>query len=107
MLFLSLEDAMQVLKENKHWFNDEYIQPDEEIEDDDGFMLIEQELEQKCFIKSSDDTIQNISSLACDINPKEIAAQIENDNLSQWCEIMQAELNACLVKGDDDVSESD
>ena len=95
MLFLSLEDAMQVIRSNRHWLADGY-------DNEDGLELISIELEQKCFIKSSDDTIQKISSLACDINPKEIAAQIENDNLSQWCEIMQAELNACLVKGDDD-----
>ena len=100
MLFLSLEDAMQVIKRNIDWLADGY-------NDEDGLDLISTELEQKCFIKSSDDTIKKISSLAYDINPKEIAAQIESDNLRQWCEIMQAELNACVTKGDDDVSESD
>lgn len=89
-MFLDLEDAIQVLKINGFL--------DSGYADDDGLEIVRNELEQKCYIKSENDTVKNISSLTCDINPKEIASQIEHDNLGQWCEILRAELNACVAK---------
>ena len=89
MLFLDLDDAMEVLR--FHGFIKEGYT------DEDGLELVRSELEQKCYVKSKNDSIGKITQLACDINPKEIAAQIEGDNLSQWCEIIQAEINACVA----------
>lgn len=92
-MFLDLDDAMDVLI--RHGFLDkEYVNTD-------GLDLVRGELEQKCYIKSEDDTVKNISSIACDINPKEIASQIERDNLGQWCEILRAELTACVAKDEE------
>ena len=47
---------------------------------------IEQEFEQKCWLTSLNDTpINELYNLLCDVNPAEICAQIENDNLTKWC----------------------
>lgn len=89
MLFLDLDDAMKVLQWNECSLSDDMTNEDWEY--------IRNELEQKCFITSKDDTLRNISQLACDINPKEIASHIEDDTLGQWCEVVQAELNACAA----------
>lgn len=99
MLFLDLDDAMKVLK--WHGFLDEGY------EDPDGLELVRSELEQKCYIKTKDDTISKVAQLACDINPKEIAAQIEHDNLGQWCENIQAEFTACVAKYREEDEEKD
>lgn len=92
MLFLDLDEAIKVLKYNVSSFQGEM--------DDDDWEYIRTELEQKCFFTSKEDTIQRITSLAMDINPKEIAAQIEDDKLGRWCENMQAEFTACVLKAE-------
>lgn len=91
-MFLDLDDAMNVLI--RHGFLDKgYVNTD-------GLDLVRGELEQKCYIKSEDDNINRICSIACDINPVEIASQIERDNLGQWCKIIRADLTACVAKAE-------
>jgi hypothetical protein len=47
---------------------------------------IEGEFKQKCWLTSLADTpINELYNLLCDVNPAEICAQIENDNLTKWC----------------------
>ena len=41
-------------------------------------------------------TISN--DLIFDINPAEICAQIEADNLKKWCEIIQVEMKMAMVQ---------
>ena len=43
-------------------------------------------------------SIQDLCGLIEDVNPKEIAAQIEEDNLRQWCDILRTEMNLALVR---------
>jgi len=83
MAMLTLDDAVKVAKQ----FCDE----DEET--------LRIEFEQKCWlISKTDDPISRINSFLMDINPKEICAQIENDHLGQWCQLMQAGIRFDLVQ---------
>jgi hypothetical protein len=61
--------------------------------------IIRQELEQKCWIvPKSNDAAKRLSDLIFDINPAEICAQIEADNLKKWCEIIQTEMKMAMVQ---------
>ena len=86
MLMLSLDDAVKVTKRLV----------------DDGMgdkEIIRQELEQKCWLPSeTDDAAKTLSDLICDINPAEICAQIEADNLRRWCEKMQVIMKMAMVQ---------
>jgi len=86
MLMLSLDDAVQVTQ----WL----------VEDgNDDYEIIRQELEQKCWIApKSDDAAKRLNDLIFDINPAEICAQIEADNLKKWCEIIQVEMKMAMVQ---------
>ena len=86
MLMLTLDDAVKVTQ----WLVEDGMN-DEEI--------IRQELEQKCWIApKSDDAAKRLNDLIFDINPAEICAQIESDNLKKWCEIIQAEMKMAMVQ---------
>jgi hypothetical protein len=61
--------------------------------------IIRQELEQKCwFPPDSSNPAKRLNDMICDINPAEIANQIEVDNLRQWCEIIQVEMKMAMVQ---------
>ena len=81
MLILTLDDAVKVAKR----FSDH----DEE--------LIRQELEQKCWLPVREPAKQ-LTSLIIDINPAEIALQIQNDNLSEWCEEMRMNMQLAVMQ---------
>ena len=53
----------------------------------------------ECWIASkSDDAAKRLNDLILDINPAEICAQIEADNLKKWCEIIQIEMKMAMVQ---------
>lgn len=86
MLMLSLDDAVKVAKQ---------LVADEM----DNEEIIRQELEQKCcFPQKSDEAAKRLNDLIFDINPTEICAQIESDNLKQWCKIIQTEMKMAMVQ---------
>ena len=41
---------------------------------------------------------KRLNDLIFDINPAEICAQIEADNLKKWCEIIQVEMKMAMVQ---------
>lgn len=86
MLMLSLDDAVKVTQ----WL----------VEDgNDDYEIIRQELEQKCWIPSEiNEPAKRLSELIFDINPVEICAQIESDNLKKWCKIIQAEMKMAMIQ---------
>ena len=86
MLMLSLDDAINVAKRLV-------------IDDMDDDEIIRQELEQKCwFPPTEDEAAKQLNDLICDISPAEICAQIESDNLRNWCEIVQTEMKMAMVQ---------
>ena len=85
MLMLTLDDAVNVTQ----WLVEDGMN-DEEI--------IRQELEQKCWIPSGGEPAKRLNDLIFDINPAEICAQIEADNLKKWCEIIQVEMKMAMVQ---------
>lgn len=83
---LSLDDAVMVTK----WLVEDGMNDDE---------IIRQELEQKCwFAPKSSEAAKRLNDLIFDINPAEICAQIEADNLKKWCEIIQVEMKMAMVQ---------
>ena len=77
MLMLTLDDAAKVAK----------LLVDDEMGDE---KIIRRVLEQKCWLPPDTDcAAKALSDLICDINPAEICAQIQADNLRRWCEKMQ------------------
>ena len=86
MLMLTLDDAVKVTQ----WLVEDGMN-DEEI--------IRQELEQKCWIvPKSNDAAKQLNNLIFDINPAEICAQIESDNLKSWCNTIQVEMKLAMVQ---------
>lgn len=86
MLMLTLDDAVKVARRL--------------IRDDvDDAEIIRQELEQKCwFPPEANNAAKHLNDLIFDINPAEICAQIEADNLKKWCEIIQVEMKMAMVQ---------
>lgn len=80
-MMLELEDAVKVARQ--YMIDYGYHFDDEE----DGVILT-QEMEQKCYLNNG---VGSVLDLVADINPTEICAQIESDNLTQWCKVIQAE----------------
>ena len=77
---LTLDDAVKVAKQLVV----------ENMNDKD---IIRQELEQKCwFPPKTEDAANHLNNLIFDVNPAEICAQIESDNLKNWCETIQIEM---------------
>ena len=61
--------------------------------------IIRQELEQKCwFPPETSDAAKRLNDLVFDINSAEICSQIESDNLSNWCAIIQTEMKMAMVQ---------
>lgn len=59
---------------------------------------VESEFEQKCWINThKDDALEHLHNLTFDINPAEIASQIESDNLRTWCRTIQTEMRLAMV----------
>ena len=85
MDMIELEDAYKVARQymidNGYHFDDE----------EDGEVL-HGELEEKVWVGKCED----IHGLIAEVNPIEICAQIMNDNLRQWCEIIQVEMTRAL-----------
>ena len=50
------------------------------------------EFEQKCWLPSNN----RLAELIEDINPSEIASQIQRDNLNSWCESIQIAMKLAL-----------
>lgn len=69
------------------------------VDEMDDEEIIRQELGQKCwFPPKTNDSAKYLNDLIFDINPAEICAQIEADNLRQWCEIVQANMIMAMVQ---------
>ena len=69
----------------------------EEIED--YRKLVENEMEQKCWIASSTlPPLKQMNDLIESINPEEISFQIKMDYLNPWCEMIRAEFNEVLSR---------
>lgn len=86
MLMLTLDDAVKVAKQL--------------VEDGVGDeTIIREELEQKCWTPpKTDKAASNLNYLIFDINPTEICAQIEQDNLNDWCKVVQTEMKMAMVQ---------
>jgi hypothetical protein len=97
MLMLELDDAVKVCMELLHkttFFDD---MPSEEYANMPEF--IKGMFGQKCWIPpKADESAKQLNDLIFDINPAEICAQIEADNLRQWCEVIQANMKMALVQ---------
>ena len=82
-LVLTLDKAVDVVME--------YFDVDKEF--------IRQEFEQKCYINSGvENPRKELIELIMDVNPAEIASQIEADNLRDWCKTMQVGLQTLLMQ---------
>lgn len=84
MLMLSLDDAVKVAKRLV-------------IDDMDNDEIIRQELEQKCWFPPTT-AAERLNELIFDINPAEICAHIQSDNLNEWCVFMQAEMKMAMIQ---------
>jgi len=85
MLMLTLDDAVKVTKRLIR----------DSVDDD---KIIRQELMQKCWMPpKSDGAAKRLNDLIFDINPAEICSQIESDNLTNWCSIVQTEMKMSMV----------
>ena len=97
MLMLTLDDAVKVCMDLLHkttYFDD---MPKEEY--DDIPQWIEQEFGQKCWIPDkTDKPARQLNDLIFDINPAEICSQIENDNLKNWCYIIQVNMKMAMAQ---------
>ena len=86
MLMLSLDDAVKVAKRLIA----------DNMDDDE---VIRQEFEQKCwFPPTTDSAAERLNYLIFDINPAEICAHIQEDNLKEWCVFMQTEMKMAMVQ---------
>ena len=86
MLMLTLDDAVKVTQ----WLVEDGMSDKE---------IIRQELEQKCWIPDkTNEPAKRLNDLIFDVNPAEICAQIEADNLKKWCEIIQVEMKMAMVQ---------
>ena len=80
MLMLSIEDAVKVAKR--------LITDQMDVDE-----IVYQEFEQKCWIlPKASNTAKCLKDLICDVNPAEICAQIESDNLKEWCRTVQSQM---------------
>ena len=69
------------------------------VDEMDDEEIIRQELEQKCwFPPKADKSAKQLNDLIFDVNPAEICAQIEADNLRQWCETIQVNMKMAMVQ---------
>ena len=84
-LLLTLDDAVKVARQLVI----------DQMDDDD---IIRQELMQKCHIPPKDDPAKRLNDLIFDVNPAEIASQIESDNLRNWCHIVQTEMGMAMIQ---------
>lgn len=83
-ILISLEDSVNLCMSFLHMTTlfDDYTK--EEIEEFRS--VVYSEMEQKGLLCQSKDPLMcRAAAYLCDINPQEIAAQIANDNLSNWC----------------------
>lgn len=86
MLMLTLDDAAKVAKQLV-------------IDEMDDEETIRQELEQKCWVPpKTDKAAKSLSDLIFDINPAEICAQIELDNLKKWCSTIQTAMKMAMIQ---------
>ena len=96
MLMLSLDDAVKVCMNLLHettYFDDMQSEEYERMPE-----FIRGEFEQKCWTPPKGDyAAKRLNDLICDITPAEICAQIESDNLRNWCEIVQNEMIMAMV----------
>lgn len=88
---LTLDDAVKVCLRFLRDYSD--TNPDEVKG------LVEDEMEQKCWISGqNDEPLKRLNDLTFDINPVEIARQIESDNLRNWCETIQIAMRMAMVE---------
>lgn len=95
---LTLEDAVKVCMDLLH--ETTYFDDMTKEEYDDMTEFIKDKFEQKCWISDHKDNkpLRRLYDLIFDINPAEIASQITSDNLTNWCLIMQVEMNMAMVQ---------
>lgn len=92
-MLLDINDAVKVAIDNiRNNYNCDVDEEDEEI--------LHQEMEQKVWITDFTDEpfMLQLMGLIMDVNPAEICAQIESDNLKNWCEKIQVSMQMCLIK---------
>ena len=88
---LTLDDAVKVCLRFLRDYSD--TNPDEVK------VLVEDEMEQKCWIsRQKDEPLKRLNDLTFDINPVEIARQIESDNLRNWCKTIQVAMRMAMVE---------
>lgn len=93
-MLLDINDAVKVAMNYIHDHCDDYG-----IDEEDE-KLMYQEMEQKVWITEFTDEPIMLQLIGCimDINPAEICAQIESDNLKNWCQTIQVSMQMCLVR---------
>lgn len=83
MLMLTLDDAVKVAQN--------FLDIDKEV--------LRIEFEQKCWLPDKiDEPRKRLTGLIMDINPAEIASQIESDHLKNWCKTIQVEMQMVLIQ---------
>ena len=105
MLMIALDDAVNVACEYMRNELDGYSSGVRE--------MVRQELLQKCWRPEKGaggtDAVKDVYGFICDINPAEIASQIENDNLRYFCKSWQAGTQLALrqmTRGEKDDQQS-
>lgn len=97
MLMITLDDAVAVCMRFLHettYFDD---MPREEREN--MLEFIRGEFEQKCWFPPEENkAAKHLNDLIFDINPTEICAQIESENLRNWCSTVQTEMKMAMVQ---------
>ena len=88
---LTLDDAVKVCLR--------FLRDYSDTDSDEMKVLVEQDMEQKCWISGQkNEPLKRLNDLTFDINPAEIASQIESDNLRNWCETIQVEMKMAMVE---------
>lgn len=91
MSMIKLDDAVDVVKRIlTGWYG---TRPED-------LAYIRSELEQKAWIAGyqKDDPVNRLHGLIKDINPEEIAEQVKVDNLIDWCDIIQVEMELAMAQ---------
>ncbi len=89
---LTLDDAVTVALQYM------YDHLDCDIDQEDEELLV-QNMEQKCWLhQNSDEPRKQMVGLIMDVNPAEIASQIESDSLRRWCSNWQVEAQLTLMQ---------
>lgn len=92
-MMIDTADAVKVASE----FYEDYITNKWSFTEEDRDVLFT-ELEQKSYLTGCEEPARRLMDLIMDVNPTEICAQIQSDNLTEWCKSIQTEMQMALIR---------